>query len=542
MAITKDLHLHLEMRILLATGRKAERMVRDAVKDINADVDGGSASALQCECEVLTQDLDIAAFTTPASLRRALATHTHTQHGNGNKYDLILVSGLCKADFSRLERELKIPVRLGPRNAYDIAETLKFADRIEFSARTPADVLLRMKREEDAKQLLQVLEVRAKDKFSLKGVKIGGNARMKVCAELVDATLMDNAEIQHRMEYFIESGADIVDVGVHIGANPEDVIRAVKAARSFAPELPISVDTMEPELILAGIDSGADMVLSLNSANIAAVGDAIARKDIAAVVVPDTDTDTNPNPGSGHSLSTLFTNINTAREMGIRRIIADPVLDAVGYGIGESLHRYYLFRLLDKCTPLFFGAGNVTELIDADSTGVNALLAGIASDIGADILFTPEYSAKARGSVKELRVASEMMMLAKARNSTPKDLGIDLLIMKEKRSKPVLRIDADSEAEVIEAKSTKRWRRDPAGSFEIGICEVGDRRKIYAKHLPSGIQIVGLNAKEVMDTILRQNMVSLLEHASYLSRELMKAELALYLGRSYEQDETLFKF
>jgi len=531
MAITKDLHLDLEMRILLATGRKAERMVRDAVK--NADVDGGSASALQCECEVLTQDLDIAAFTTPASLRRALAT----QHGN--KYDLILVSGLCKADFSRLERELKTPVRLGPRNAYDIAETLKFADRIEFSARTPADVLLRMKREEDAKQLLQVLEGRAKDKFSLRGVKIGGNARMKVCAELVDATLMDNAEIQHRMEYFTGSGADIVDIGVHIGANPEDVIRAVKAARSFAPELPISVDTMEPELILAGIDSGADMVLSLNSANIAAVGDAIARKDIAAVVVPDTDT----NPNAGHSLSTLFTNINTAREMGIRRIIADPVLDAVGYGIGESLHRYYLFRLLDKCTPLFFGAGNVTELIDADSTGVNALLAGIASDIGADILFTPEYSAKARGSVKELRVASEMMMLAKARNSTPKDLGIDLLIMKEKRSKPVLRIEADSEVEVIEAKSTKRWRRDPAGSFEIGICEVGDRRKIYAKHLPSGIQIVGLNAKEVMDTILRrQNMVSLLEHASYLSRELTKAELALYLGRSYEQDETLFKF
>jgi len=522
------------MRILLATGRKAEWMVRDAVKDINADVNGGSDSALQCECEVLTQDLDIAAFSTPGSLRRALVTHT--QHGNGNKYDLILVSGLCKADFSHLERELKTPIRLGPRNAYDIAETLKIADRIEFSARIPADVLLRMKREEDAKQLLQVLEGRAKGKFRLRGVKIGGGTRMKVCAELVDATLMDDADIQHRMGYFIECGADIVDIGVHIGANPEDVRRAVRAARSFAPELPISIDTMEPELILAGIESGADMVLSLNSANISAVGDAIARNDIVAVVVPDTNTNT------GLKLSTLFTNINTAREMGIKRVIADPVLDAVGYGIGESLHRYYLFRLLDKCTPLFFGAGNVTELMDADSVGVNALLAGIASDIGADILFTPEYSAKAKGSVKELRVASEMMMLSKARNSTPKDLGLDLLIMKEKRSKPVLRIDADADVEVIEAKSAKKWRLDPAGSFEIGICEVGGRRKIYAKHLPSGIQIVGLNAKEVMDTILRLKKVSLLEHASYLSRELMKAELALYLNRGYEQDETLFRY
>jgi len=135
-------------------------------------------------------------------------------------------------------------------------------------------------------------------------------------------------------------------------------------------------------------------------------------------------------------------------------------------------------------------------------------------------------------------VASEMMMLSKARNSTPKDLGLDLLIMKEKRSKPVLQINAD--ADVIEARGAKKWRLDPAGSFEIGICEVGGRRKIYAKHLPSGIQIVGLNAKEVMDTILRLKKVSLLEHASYLSRELMKAELALYLNRGYEQDGTLF--
>jgi dihydropteroate synthase len=36
------------------------------------------------------------------------------------------------------------------------------------------------------------------------------------------------------------------------------------------------------------------------------------------------------------------------------------------------------------------------------------------------------------------------------------------------------------------------------------------------------------------------NLVSLLEHVSYLSRELTKAELALQLDRSYEQDEALF--
>jgi dihydropteroate synthase len=44
-----------------------------------------------------------------------------------------------------------------------------------------------------------------------------------------------------------------------------------------------------------------------------------------------------------------------------------------------------------------------------------------------------------------------------------------------------------------------------------------------------------------MDTILRLELVSVLEHVSYLSRELTKAELALRLDRGYEQDETLLK-
>ncbi len=501
------------MRIILVTGRKAESMVRDAVKDSPH------------RCEVLVQNIDIAAFSTPGSIRRALAEESGIDRSDT---DLILVSGLCKADFSNLERELNTPVRLGPRNAYDLTEVLKHADKLEFSADVPADLLLATKMREDAMKELHALESEAKYKFRIKAVKIGGNARMKVCAELVDATLMPEDAIRRRIEYYIKCGADMVDIGIHMGASPEEVIRAVRTAREFP--IPVSVDTMSPELLLAGIEAGADMVLSLNGANIAAVGDAIAGEGIAAVIVPDSDNAT---------LHSLFTNIKKAQDTGIERIIADPVLDAAGYGIGASLHRYYLFRQRDRDTPLFFGVGNVTELIDADSTGVNAVLAGIAHDIGADILFTPEYSDKARGSVKELRVASEMMMLAKARGNPPKDLGIDLLILKEKRSKPVPGL---SDNDVIEAEPASKWRRDPCGSFKIAIVEIGGRRVICAEHKPSGRRITGINAKEIMDTILRLNMVSLLEHAAYLSRELTKAELALQVGRSYEQDQPVFTY
>lgn len=257
-----------------------------------------------------------------------------------------------------------------------------------------------------------------------------------------------------------------------------------------------------------------------------------------------------------------------AKEHGIRRIIADPILNAIGYGIAESLYNYYLFRLQEnsksrsrsmsrskgkgKGCPLFFGVGNVTELMDADSVGVNATLAGIASELGADILFTTECSDKTRGSVRELRIASAMMMLSKALKSAPKDIGIDLLILKEKRRKQLKEIQDKDRNCCIIAKRNETWKLDPAGYFRIGICECeveddsdgggkGKREeRIFAQHSPTGKEIIGKSAQAIMDTILRLGLVSLLEHVSYLSGELTKAELALRLGRGYEQDEPVF--
>ena len=102
-------------------------------------------------------------------------------------------------------------------------------------------------------------------------------------------------------------------------------------------------------------------------------------------------------------------------------------------GLARSMIRYISLREADPDIPLFFGVGNVTELLDGDSQGANLLLSVLAMEVGASLLFTPEYSAKAKGSIHELAVASRMMVLAKGRQTPPKDLGLDLLILKEKR-------------------------------------------------------------------------------------------------------------
>lgn len=545
------------MKIALATGRKAEVMVKDAVRDAVA-----AMPPVICETVILTQEIEIAAFSTPKSLRKALEKDGSFEISDTN---LILVSGLCKSDFSHLEKEIATPIRLGPRQIYEIGEVLQLAEagEQEFSPNIPADAFLREKRRVNADQRLSELENSAKETFSLKSLKIGGGSRMKVCAEIIDATLMSANEIERIAGHYLTSGADILDIGVHIGATSDEVERAVKTVLSFASasDVPISIDTLDPELIRTGIENGVDMVLSLNKDNIPEVAAAIAEneKDIVAVVIPGYD------PACRDSIDSLFANLKMAKEHGINRIIADPVLNAIGYGIAESLYNYYLFRLDEKrkskskskskSCPLFFGVGNVTELMDADSVGVNATLAGIASELSADILFTTECSDKTRGSVRELRIASEMMMLSQARKSAPKDVGIDLLILKEKKRKQPKEIqDKDCNFIIITAKRNETWKLDPEGYFRIGICEWEveqdsggngggngkSEKRIFALHSPTGKQIIGKSAEAMMDTILRLELVSLLEHVSYLSRELTKAEHALLLDRSYEQDEPVF--
>jgi tetrahydromethanopterin S-methyltransferase subunit A len=51
--------------------------------------------------------------------------------------------------------------------------------------------------------------------------------------------------------------------------------------------------------------------------------------------------------------------------------------------------------------------------------------------------------------------------------------------------------------------------------------------------------IEGTNAEEICKKIIKKGLISRLDHASYLGRELKKAEQALRHGLEYTQDEEL---
>ncbi|MGP8321166.1 MAG: dihydropteroate synthase-like protein [Methanosarcinaceae archaeon] len=498
------------MNILVVTGHLAEQTVRLAV---------------QSKADVLIIDTDVAAFITPHKLLNAI----QVQQASGVLPDnlhgtyIIFVPGLVSGNFYNVEKELGCKIYLGPKHAYDLEYVVSFVGKVEFSTTVPACELLINVRRGMAIDTLHRIETNANAPIHIDQMKLGGGARMKVMAEVVNATGLDTQELSCRIRSFIKKGADIIDLGASLNATPDDVESAIRTARKVSP-VPISIDTLDPELLSRALDTGVDIVLSLNNSNIDQIGRKVANTGALAVVIPDT----------GAGIKSLVKNVKTAQDIGISRIIADPVLDPIGHGIAGSIVRYYEFNRQFPDIPLFFGVGNVTELIDSDSAGVNAAFCGIAADVGASILFTPEFSNKTQGSIHELKTASEMMVLSKERGSSPKDLGIDLLIMKEKRR----REDEIIPAGVIYAKVAGTWCLDPAGYVKIGISPDpggGVGGMIVAMH--ENTCIVGETAGEVLDTLIDMKLVSTLGHAGYLGSELKKAEFALQFNRSYAQDD-----
>jgi len=482
-----------EKKILLVTGRMAEEQVRD----------------FENAADVLVADVDVAAFISPRMLLSACP----------RGYDLIIIPGAITADFWEVERLLNTQIRLGPKHAADLGTVLDSMKNhgLELSRSIPACQLILGKAREYALDQLTRMEARASAVLHVGSVKIGGDSRMKVLAEIVDATHYAPDALSRKIHYYEQQGADMIDLGLPLDGDPLQVKAALRVAKE-ATDLPVSIDTLLPELILAGIEGGADMLLSLNGSNLAEVGPEVAAAGLPAVVIP--------GPGA----ISLDENLKAAREAGIR-VIADPVLDPPLQGLAESLQKYLTFGREHPEVPLFFGAGNVTELIDADTTGINALLAALAAETKSAILFTPEYSVKAIGSVHELAVSSRMMMLASKRGAPPKDLGLDLLFLKEKRRLPEDAIPK----ECITAKADHKFSPDTSGCFRIFL----SHGRIVAQNKDAAV--AGGNARDILNTLIDMGLVSRLDHAGYLGRELERAETALHLKRSYVQDEPLWQ-
>ncbi|MGB9937362.1 MAG: dihydropteroate synthase-like protein [Methanobacterium sp.] len=518
------------MKVLIVTGNLASSAVKKASDKSNQDT------------YVYTVDTPIAAFLTP---KKILSEIKDLKEPDLSSFDMIITPGLIRKDVKEIELETGIPTYKGSTSAADLNIVLDMADKLELSSKTPADKLIE---EELQKRALQFIDNFENDKENAQellkkpenilvgNLPVGEDFPMRVLAEIANAPLLSKEELINRAKYFVENGAQMIDIGMIAGETRADEIpEMVKTLKDNFNGIPVSIDTLNPVEIKAAVEAGVDIVLSLDLGNCHEVLPLLKEKNIPAVILP-TNFSTNWTP------KTVEERINALEELiekcnGIE-VIADLILDPVNsQSIVESIIACYEFKKRNK-VPLFFGVGNVTELMDADSVGSNALLAGIAMELGASILFTPEESGKTIGSVHELLISSKMMFLAKNRDSIPKDLGINLVILKDKRR--VESIVESVDAPVLEGVEDYKFTQDPQGSFKI-TTENGFIKAVHYVKMKPDLIIKGKTAKSIYDEIIKRGLISRLEHAAYLGAELQKAEIAAVLNKNYIQDFELFK-
>lgn len=535
------------MKILIITAKLASNLVKRESTKSNHDI------------RVHVVNTPIAAFLTPKKIVGELEKHDINGVYDGrssnksddlhNKfdlksYDIILTPGLIRKDVSYVTDKTSIQTYKGPTDAADLAIVLEMIDKLDMSSTVPADKLIEEELRKRALLFIENFEQNENNKLKLLkkpenilvgNLPVGQDFPMRVLAEIANAPLLTDLELLTRAQYFVKSGADMIDIGMVAGETLDERIpNMVKLLKNHL-DVAVSIDSLNPVEIKSAVESGVDMVLSLDHGNWEEVIPHLEDKNIPAVILP-TDFSKNWVP------ETVDDRVKSVEELRQKcnkiDVLADLILDPINSSsIVDSIMACHKFKEKNR-EPVFFGVGNVTELLDSDSIGVNALLGGIAMELGASVLFTPEESGKTIGSVRELSITSDMMFLAKNRGSIPKDLGINIVLFKDKR-KPE-HINEDIDVPVVNAEENYKFKHDPAGSFKIMV-EHGKIKAVHYHKMEPQIAVMGKTAKAVYDEILKRGLISRMEHATYLGSELERAEIASKVGKTYVQDFPLFK-
>ncbi len=470
---------------------------------------------------------NIASFITPAHLLSEL-----TPDDVKNK-DFIVVPGQAPGDYSIIERTLGVPCVKGPRHLTDLPLFLSQLETTTFSPRDPADTLLADLQAQQNTTLLA--EARKKKTFT---PTIGDPPLLltsypHVIAEICDAPRLTPEDITQRASHFQQSGAGIIDLGMLAGEDNSDAIAPLVEILRKTVDAPLSIDTLNPAEITAAADADADLVLSLTEATL----ELASTLDVPAVIIPQDAKGTIPDSPKKR-VNLLTSMLKTLEGQGYSQAIADPLLNPPIAGLAASIHAYRLIRSAHPDTPLLMGAGNVTELIDADSPGVNALLACLACELDVSLLLATEESHKTRGAIAELATAANLCYLAKARGQAPKDLGVDLLALKDKR--PYACPEDDALASMTPRKAPPSKPALEARYVKVYLKDDAIHVACYEDDTPTAV-LTGTDAPTLYRAAVKRDFVGSREHASYLGRELAKAEIALALGKNYIQDDPLFQ-
>ncbi len=333
-----------------------------------------------------------------------------------------------------------------------------------------------------------------------------GKYDIEILAEINHAVRIPLGELVAEADRLRADGANLIDVGCDPGDTWLGVGEAVGAL--VAQGHRVSIDSMNVREVELAVAAGAELVLSVNSANRAAA----AQWGAKVVAVPD----------DSATLGGLAETVDFLAEHGVPLLI-DPILEPIGFGFAASLGRYLEIRRSYPDAEMMMGIGNLTELTDADSAPINVLLLGFCEELGIRSVLTTQVINWARTSVRECDLARRLVYYADRHRTLPKRLEPRLVMLRD--------------AEIM------RYGNE---ALDRLACEIKDPNyRLFAEdgHLHAVTANVHLTDTDPFALFAKCQARSARSidpaHAFYLGYELAKAMTALTLAKEYLQDEAL---
>jgi dihydropteroate synthase-like protein len=439
------------LNIHFVTGRLAEFALRKVLAEL--------AAKEGFEYSVGVLGITVAALMTPEWIARHLRVPPGTTK--------VMLPGYCHGDLSPVEAAAGVPVERGPKDLHELPRY-----------------------------------------FGSGHIARGDYGRhdIEIIAEINHCPRLTLAEIIEQAAALAADGADRIDVGCDPGVTWPGVAEVVAALRDEGHR--VSVDSLNPAEIAPAVRAGAELVLSVNSANRECAPD----WGCEVVVVPDT-----PETMAGLDETIEFL---AARGVPLR---IDPVLEPIGFGFARSLGRYLAVRDRYPDAEMMMGIGNLTELTDADSGPINVLLLGFCQELGIRSVLTTQVINWARSSVRECDLARRLVHYAVRQRALPKHVEPKLVTL---RDPAVLEYGAaELEKLALDIKDHSYRIFADAGQLHL---------------ISAGLRLSGSDPFELFEQLQSTGAKNLdASHAFYLGYEMAKAVTALTLGKQYRQDQAL---
>ena len=336
-----------------------------------------------------------------------------------------------------------------------------------------------------------------------------GQFDIEILAEINHAPSLTLEQILTLARGYRASGADVIDLGCDPGGPWGGIADAVRALRDAS--LRVSVDSFNADEVEAALAAGAELVLSVNATNCHLARGWYERFGATVVVIPDTPTD----------LDSLDQSIEALKWAGVPFRV-DPIVEPIGFGFAASLGRYLDVRRRHPDVEMLMGVGNLTELTDVDSAGVNVMLAGFCQEVGVRSVLTTEVINWCRSSVKEFDLARRLVYHAVVERVLPKHLEPDLIAFRDPRLYE------------LGESGLQQLARDVTDRNYRLFAERGEIHVINGSMYIHGTDPFQLFAEmQQLDSKLDQ------AHSFYLGYEMAKAVTALTLAKNYTQDQAL---